>query len=264
MQWAPTAWEHAGRSTIVIPVYNQLHYTEACIASLQECTMAPYDLIAVDNGSTDGTPAYLAAMAKGGLPLQVIRNEQNLGFTLAANQGMRGATGDYVVLLNNDTTVTPNWLFGLRRVAESADEIGIVGPKILHPQTDRIRTIGGLVFRKSGVGAPPGENADRHDPAYQCPFECQYAEGSCMFVKRSVIDAIGYLDETYAPAYYEDTDYCFRAREAGYRVVYSPYSEIYHHSTVTAQAVQKEDDRLSAAARRNDRVFRQRWSHRFW
>jgi GT2 family glycosyltransferase len=98
----------------------------------------------------------------------------------------------------------------------------------------------------------------------QHPFEVQYVEGSCMLVKRAVIDAIGYLDETFAPAYYEDTDYCFRAREAGFRIVYSPYSEIWHHSAVTADAVKQENPEFAQVAHRNDRIFRERWSHRFW
>ena len=85
-----------------------------------------------------------------------------------------------------------------------------------------------------------------------------------MLIKRAVIDEIGVLDEVFAPAYYEDTDYCFRAREAGFRIVYSPYSEIYHHSTVTAQAVNAEDPSHAAAARRNDGIFKARWAHRFW
>jgi len=139
-----------------------------------------------------------------------------------------------------------------------------VAPKLVRPDTGLLQGIGGLVFCKAGVRGPIGEGMPPDAPGLQNPFEVQYAEGSCMLIKRDVIDAIGYLDETYAPAYYEDTDYCFRAREAGFRVMYSPYSTVLHHSTVTAQAVRREDDAFARAQHRNDRIFRDRWSHRFW
>jgi GT2 family glycosyltransferase len=85
-----------------------------------------------------------------------------------------------------------------------------------------------------------------------------------VLIKRAVLERLGYLDEAFAPAYFEDADYGFRAREAGFRLVYSPFAEIYHYSMVTAQAVRREDDSLAAAAARNERLFRQRWAHRFY
>ena len=248
---------------IVVPVYNQVAYTRDCLASLRECTDYPYRLIVVDNACRDETPELLRTLADEGLALEVITNSENLGFTKAANQGLRASRGRYVVLLNNDTTLTRGWLTGLVMTAECDDRIGIVGPKILNPETERIHSIGGLLFHKARVEAPPGQDCARDDPRFAHGFDCQYVEGSCMLIKRSVLDAIGYLDEVFSPGYYEDTDYCFRAREAGFRLVYSPYAEIYHYSTVTARAVQRENPSLSAAAQRNDRVFRARWVHRF-
>jgi len=197
------------------------------------------------------------------MPLRVIANDENLGFTKAANQGMKASTGKYVVLLNNDTTVTPGWLTGLIMIAESDDRIGIVGPKTLNPETGRVHSIGGVVFYKDHVELPPGKDCEREDPRFAQSFDCQYIEGSCMLIKRRVIEEIGCLDEAFSPGYYEDSDYCFRAREAGFRCVYSPYSEIYHYSTVTAQAVEREGVSLKEAARRNERIFRERWAHRF-
>jgi len=248
---------------IVTPVYNQLQYTRDCLQSVREYTEIPYRVIVIDNGSTDETPAFLQECIAAGMPIEVITNARNLGFTLAANQGLRASGGRYVVSLNNDTTVTAGWLSGLIMTAESDDSIGIVGPKILNPATGRIHCIGGLVFGKRGMGPPPGQGCERDDPAFAQSFDCQYIEGSCMLIKRRVLEAIGHFDETYAPAYYEDADYCFRAREAGFRLIYSPLSEIYHHSTVTARAVRSENSELDQAARRNDCIFRERWTHRF-
>ena len=168
------------------------------------------------------------------------------------------------MLLNNDTLVTEGWLSGLLLTADGDKAIGIVGPRILDPRTDLIRCIGGLVFHTTRVEAPPGQGCAKDDPRFAESFDCQYVEGSCMLIKRHVLEVIGYLDEIFSPGYYEDVDYCFRAREAGFRVVYSPHSEIYHHVNVTANAMRREGPSLSQAACRNDRIFRERWGHRFW
>ena len=201
-----------GLTSLVIPVYNQWAFTEACLGSLRAHTRAEHEIIVIDNASRDQTPARLAELTEPALT--VLSNERNLGFTLAANQGMRAAAGDFVVLLNNDTEVTEGWLEGLLAVAQSDDRIGIVAPKLVRPDSGLLQGIGGLVFCKGGMRAPIGEGMAPDAPGLQHPFEIQYAEGSCMLISRAVIEAIGLLDETYAPAYYEDTDYCFRAREA--------------------------------------------------
>jgi len=253
-----------GLTSIVIPVYNQWAFTAACLDSLAAHTDPPHEIIIIDNASSDGTAEHLRQRTGRNGGIAVITNDRNLGFTLAANQGLRAAAGEFVVLLNNDTTVTAGWLEGLQQVACSDDRIGIVAPKLVRPATRRLQGIGGLVFCKGGMRPPVGEGLPPDAPGLQHPFEIQYAEGSCMLIKRAVIDAIGYLDECFAPAYYEDTDYCFRAREAGFRIVYAPGSTVWHHSTVTAQAVRREDSSLQEAQARNDRIFRERWSHRFW
>jgi len=137
-----------GRADIIIPVYNQVQYTKGCLQSLRECTTYPYRVIVIDNASTDETAELLQTYAAEGLPLEIITNAENLGFTRAANQGLQAATGRYAVFLNNDTLLTQGWLTGLTMTAESDDRIGIVGPKILSPQTHCIHCIGGLVFYK--------------------------------------------------------------------------------------------------------------------
>lgn len=252
--------EHA---EIIIPVWNQVAYTRACLDSLAAHTLSPHRVIVVDNGSTDGTAELLRAWQGQAAGRQVIANATNRGFTRAANQGLAAATGRYVVLLNNDTTVLPGWLTGLICTAETDDRIGLVGPKTLNPATSRIHNIGGVVFYQTHTAYPLGRDADRDDPAFRQIRDCQYVEGSCLLVKRRVLETIGLLDETFAPGYYEDSDFCFRAREAGFRCVYSPLAEIYHHASVTATALPQEGAGLSEAAQRNERIFRARWAHRF-
>lgn len=251
------------RADIVIPVLNQVDYTRQCLESLSSHTSYPFQIIVVDNGSTDATGVLLQDLAQFALPLTVIHNETNFGFTRAANQGLAVATARYVVLLNNDTVVYPDWLEGLIAIAESDDAIGIVGPKTLNPQTGLIHNIGGLVFYKQGTALPLGRESQRDDPQFAHPLDLQYAEGSCMLIKQAVLRDIGQLDEAFSPGYYEDSDYCFRARESGYRIVYAPHSEIAHYATVTATEVERQGTPLRAHARRNERLFRARWGHRF-
>jgi len=262
--WTAGHQRCTGLTSIVIPVYNQWAFTEACLDSLAAHTDPPHEIIIIDNASSDGTAEHLRRRTGRNGGIAVITNQRNLGFTPAANQGLRAAAGEFVLLLNNDTVLTAGWLEGLQQVAGSDDRIGIVAPKLVRPETGRLQGIGALVFCQDGLRPPVGEGLPPDTPGLQHPFEIQYAEGSCMLIKRAVIDAIGYLDECFAPAYYEDTDYCFRAREAGFRIVYAPGSTVWHHSTVTAQAVRREDSSLQEAQARNDRIFRERWSHRFW
>jgi len=246
---------------IIIPVHNAWHYTQACLESIRANTRPPYRVIVVDNGSTDETAERLRGLTAAGWPLEVISDEENLGYTLAANQGLIAADSDRVVLLNNDTVVLPGWLEGLLAVLGLDERIGIVGPKVISPEHDRIMATGGLIFARSGCYLPIGRGAARHDPRFCTPEDRQYIEGSCMLITRQVIDAIGHLDEAYAPGYFEDADYCFRAREAGFRTVYSPFAEIVHYAGVTARM--PEVLALLRSSTGQEAIFRRRWSHSF-
>jgi GT2 family glycosyltransferase len=123
----------AGLSSIIIPCWNQLEFTRGCLDALFRRTGSWYELIVIDNGSTDGTGAYLAGLRESvPVSMTVITNEANRGFPAAANQGLQAAKGEYLVLLNNDAVVTDGWLEGLIAVAGQATEdarpVGLVGP----------------------------------------------------------------------------------------------------------------------------------------
>jgi glycosyltransferase involved in cell wall biosynthesis len=113
-----------GAASIIIPCWNQLEFTRQCIAALLRHTHGPWELIVIDNGSTDGTAGYLANLRDAApLPVTLISNTKNLGFPAAINQGLRCARGDYLVLLNNDVVVTEGWLaqlIGLASIAPPA------------------------------------------------------------------------------------------------------------------------------------------------
>jgi GT2 family glycosyltransferase len=251
----------AAEVAVVVPAYNALGYTRQCLESVRRHTRPPYRVIVIDNASDDGTAEYLAGAVRDGWSLQVITNPENVGCTLALNQGMRAAQADYIILLNNDTVVCARWVEGLLLVAGLDPRVGIVGPKILSPTLGHILATGGLVFTRAGCRLPPGRGASRDDLRFCAPEDRQYIEGSCMLVKREVIERIGLLDEAYAPAYYEDADYSFRARAHGFRTVYSPFSEIYHYAGVTAGM--PDVAAMLRVRRGQEELFRSRWAHDF-
>lgn len=194
---------------IVIPVWNQLEATKACLESIIENTDYPYRVIIVDNKSDEPTASFLRSFGKQhSEKVLLMRSEENLGYIKGTNLGMKASTGDYVCLLNNDTVVYPGWLSAMVRVAELELDIGIVNPASNH-------------FDISS------EEADKADSIrYKGMGKCV---GFCMLIKREIVDRVGYLDERFGMGYGEDDAYCISARNEGYRCVMARGAYVYHH-----------------------------------
>ncbi len=210
-------------TSIVIVTHNRLECTRACIESIASWTPEPHELVFVDNASTDGTVEYLRERCA---ESTLIANERNEGFLLGANAGISAARGRYVLLLNNDTEVTPGWLGALLRAAERSD-VGIASGKIVGPD-GRVQ-LAGAYIAFDGSARMIGEGLSPDDPALAVEREVCYVGGHCMLIKRELLEKIGPLDVSYGFGYHEDTDLCYRAREAGYRVVYTPGCLVRHH-----------------------------------
>ena len=111
----------AGLASIIVPCWNQLEFTRHCFNSLRRYTRLPWELVVIDNGSTDGTKDYLAGVQDmSPVPVTIVANDRNVGFPAAINQGLRQARGEYLVLLNNDVVVTENWLDHLIALASAS------------------------------------------------------------------------------------------------------------------------------------------------
>ena len=240
-----------GVTSIVIVTYNEVEYTRQCLDSIRLVTDEPYELIVVDNGSTDGTVEFLRAISD----VRVILNDTNRGFPAAANQGMALATGKQVLLLNNDVVVTTGWLFRMLRALRSDPSIGLVGPCsnfVSGPQQVEAGYDG--IAELDGFAWDWGKGRDGQ------MIDVRRLVGFCLLIKREVIDAIGQLDERFGIGCFEDDDIlrCLRGdRAAGYRAVIASDSFVHHYGSRTFIGSGVDGGTLM---RENHRRFQDKWS----
>ena len=222
-------------ASVIIPVHNQISFTENCLGRLRETLPPNFDgeIIVVDDASTDETPLLLERLARADARLRVLRNEQNLGFVGSCNRGAEAAGGEVLVFLNNDTLPAPGWLPPLLRVLAERADAGAVGGKLVYPD-GTLQEAGGCIF-SDGTGCNFGKHDPRPDaPLYNFLREVDYCSGALLATPRALFLSAGGFDERFAPAYYEDTDYCFALRERGLRVYYQPESVVVHFEGATA------------------------------
>jgi len=231
-------------ASIVIPSYNGINFTEPCVLALFE-TLPKYlkaEIIVVDDASTDDTQTRLAPLVDRDPRLRVVRNEKNSGFIYTCNRGAAEATGDVVILLNNDTIPLPGWLPPLLRVLRDQKDAGAVGGKLLFPD-GRMQEAGGIVFR-DGTAANFGKwDYDPDDPLYNFVREVDYCSGALLATWRSLFLELGGLDLRYRPIYCDDCDYGFQVRAKGLKVYYQPESSIIHIEGGTSGTDEKQGDK---------------------
>lgn len=238
------------RCDIIIPVWNQPGFTKECIDSIIKNTEGvEYRLIIVDNASDTETKLYLESLKNANKPkILLVRNETNLGFVKAANQGMRLSDAPYVCLLNNDTLVTDEWLGEMIAIAESSKLIGLVNPSSNN------------LGQKPSKGETPDAYAAKLKTERGTYFEIGSAIGFCMLIKREVIDAIGVFDEIYGMGNFEDTDYSRRAIKDGYICVRACASYVYHREGSSFGRDKTFDENFE----RNRQIYEFRWGRRRW
>jgi GT2 family glycosyltransferase/tetratricopeptide (TPR) repeat protein len=236
-----------GLTSIIIVTFNQLEYTRQCVESIRRLTDEPYELIFVDNGSSDGTVDYLKSLPGA----RVIRNAENRGFPAAVNQGIAVAAGRQVLLLNNDTIATTGWLSRLLRALHCDPAIGLVGPCsnwVSGPQQvevgyENLASLDGFAW----------EWGKAHDRQVE---DTHRLIGFCLLIRRAVIDAIGLLDERFGIGCFEDDDYCLRAIRAGWRVVIARDAFVHHYGGRTFLGSGVD---YAGILRENERRFWEKW-----
>jgi GT2 family glycosyltransferase len=212
-------------ASIIIPVHDGLHLTLPCIVSiLKTMGTTSVEIIVADDLSTDGTEAAVASI--GGC-VRLLRQQVNLGFLGNCNAAAAHARGRHLVFLNNDTVVLPNWLDALVRLLDADPSVGLAGSKLLN--VDGTLQEAGGIFWQDGSAWNFGRNQDPRLPAFNYVKEVDYVSGASIAIPARIWQEMHGFDPLFAPAYCEDSDFAFRLRERGYRVVYQPYSELFHH-----------------------------------
>lgn len=239
-------------TSIIILTHNQLEHTQLCLQSIEQYTPQRFDLIIVDNGSTDGTLDYLRKYTNYRNNVHVIANKENLGFAAGNNQGLAVAGGNFLLLLNNDTIVTEGWLTNMLSVFERYSDVGIVGPvsnNVSGPQ--QIKEVSYQSLEKMHHFA--GEWSAAHIGQTK---ENQSVAGFCLLTKREVIDRIGGLDEQFESGGFEDDDFCLRAAAAGYKTRIAQDSFIHHTGSQTFKGA---GINYQHNLERNWKIFKTKW-----
>lgn len=243
--------------SIIIPVYNQIHYTYDCLVSILEHTKdVAYEVIIADDVSTDGTK-NLNRFTEG---IVICRNTSNQGFLRNCNHAAKSARGHYLMFLNNDTKVTSGWLRSLVELIESDKSIGMVGSKLVYPD-GRLQEAGGIIW-SDGSGWNYGRLDNPDKPEYNYVKEVDYISGAAILLSNDLWKQIGGFDERFAPAYCEDSDLAFAVRKAGYRVVYQPLSKVIHFEGIS-NGTDVEGTGLKRYQVENSKKLKEKWAEEF-
>ncbi len=235
--------------SIVMVLYNRAELTLACLRSLLACDTTPFEIIVVDNGSTDQTRQFLAQIDGA----KILLNEHNEGFAPAVNRGAAAATGEYLLLLNNDTQVLGNSLHVAAQFLDENRDIGAVGGRILLLD-GRLQEAGCLIWQ-DGSTLGYGRGDDPYAPAYMYLRDVDFCSGAFLMTPLSWFLDHGGFDKDFFPAYYEDVDYCVRLWRDGRRVAYHPGINLLHYefgsSSSAAAACQLMEQKRMAFVRRH-------------
>jgi GT2 family glycosyltransferase len=209
--------------SIIVPVYNELASTLECLISISRTTgEISYEVIIANDASIDRTLEVLSKVPN----LRLVNQERNLGFLRNCNTAANEARGRWLVLLNNDAQVEPNWLIGLLRAIEQPG-VGAAGPRIVYP-VGALQE-GGVRIRREGSVEMIGLNELPESKRWSYPRDVDYVSGACLMLRTELFRQLGGFADDLAPAYCEDLELCLRIRDRGLNVRYTPEAEIVHH-----------------------------------
>ena len=237
------------KTSIIILTYNNLDANKICLESIRKYTeKGTYEIIVVDNHSTDGTVEWLKQQKD----LKLILNDENLGFPRGCNQGIQAAEkGNDILLLNNDTIVTPNWLKNLKKCLYSKDDIGAVGS--VTNSCSNFQVVPAVYNSLEELIEFASKNNVSNSSLWE---ERLRLVGFCMLIKNEVVKKIGLLDDRFSPGNFEDDDYSFRIRKAGYRLILCKDSYIHHFGSVSFK---KESGVYKQLLTDNRKKFAKKW-----
>lgn len=253
--------------SVIILTHNQLAVTRRCLPTLLQPADAPWELIVIDNGSTDGTQDWLerdlAVQAReAGVEFRLIRNAANAGCSTARNQGIAAARGDCLVFQDNDVALRSRLAWArLRQELETQPKAAMVGPKLVYPTAPHAIQCAGVGISPRGRVLFRGRGEDRLAPEYNTPREVQCLISACCMVRAAVLRETGGFDEAFNPVQFEDFDLCYRIRERGWQCRYVPSVEMYHFESTTTAGTPTIPNTYVIV--KNGLRFKERWRHLF-
>ncbi len=213
---------------IIIPNWNGRALLGDCLAALRAQTHQDFEIVVIDNGSSDGSVEWLRANWPAA---RLIANDANRGFAAAINQGIQASSSRYVATLNNDTQADPTWLAALVEAIESAERIGMCASKMVFADRPHIINSTGICVDKAGI-AWDRRGGEPDDERESQPVEVFGPCAGAALYRRAMLDEIGLFDEAFF-AYLEDVDMAWRARRAGWRCLYAPAARVLHCHSAT-------------------------------
>ena len=252
--------------SIVTLTHNKLEYTSRCLRSLLRAAYAPWELVVVDNGSTDGTRAWLAAFreeaGRAGVTVRLVLNDGNIGCSTARNQGLAAARGALIAFADNDVALrTATWLGALGGRLTRDATLGMVGPKMVYPVAPYDIQCAGVGISRAGRVLFLGRGERREDPRFNAERDVQCLISACCMTRRDVLERCGGFDEAFNPVEFEDFDLCYRARSRELSVIYEPGAEMYHFESVTTAGTPALPN--TGLIIRHGLLFKERWRHMF-
>ncbi len=241
------------RVSVIVVTYNNIELTKACLASLDEHTNHEnLEIIVVDNASADGSPALLQEWVSQGTNRKIILNEDNRGFAAGNNQGLAIADGEYLVLLNNDTFVTPGWVRTLYRHLERNKSVGIIGPV-----TNNIGNEAKIQISYESMDEMLVESAKYTHSHIGKLQNIQTAAFFCVMFSRQTYETVGPLDEAFGRGFFEDDDYCRRVEQIGLSIACAEDVFIHHHLSASFNKLRSAD--RQALFEQNKATYEAKW-----
>jgi GT2 family glycosyltransferase len=241
--------------SIIIILHNRAELTLSCLYSLLRNPFKSFEVILIDNNSTDSTHQLLQRINGA----KIILNDKNFHYLLACNQASQVAQGDYLLFLNNDTQILGDSITVAVNTLKSSDEIGAVGGKLILPD-GTLQEAGSMIWQDgSCIGYGRGDSPTA--PQYMFQRSVDYCSAAFLLTRRELFLELGGFDEDYQPAYYEETDYCIRLQKLGKKIIYNPKVGVLHYEFASSSHSSSSQHAI-ALMKKNQKILREK--HHDW
>lgn len=253
--------------SIIILMHEKWQHTKRCLWSLFETKDVPFELILVDNGSTDelvknGLTIFLNECLVREIPARLITYTINVGAVKGRNEALPYASGDYILFMDNDVVVRQrSWLRKMVEFLDANKNYGAVGPKLIYPNEPHLIQCAGCDVSPKGRVNFRGRGEPINSREFNTSRDVQCLISACILFPRRVVERVGKLDMAFDPVQFEDIDYCYRIKKAGYKLRYLSQVEMYHFENVTTAGTSKLNYPYLTV--KNGEVFKKKWKSMF-